>query len=136
MIGLERVFDKVGIGAIVVAALGCAACFPALGTLAATFGLGFLGQYEGTIINGLLPLFTMGVLFIHGYGWYKNQSHWRGLLSVIGPLTILITLYPLWQYSWSVYLFYSALILMLTVSIADLICPVPAHCKLRGLDNE
>lgn len=135
MIGIEQVLDKVGIGGIVVTALGCTACFPALGALAATLGLGFLGQLEGTITNALLPFFAICVLIVNCYGWYKNQIHWRGLLSIIGPLAILITLYPLWQYGWSVYLFYSALILMLTVSIADLIWSVPSHCNLRSLSN-
>jgi len=127
MIGIERVLDKLGSGGVVIAALGCTACFPALGALAAALGLGFLGQFEGTIINALLPLFTIFVLVVNCYGWYKNQVHWRGLLSVIGPLIILTTLYPLWQYGWSVSIFYSALILVLTVSIADLIWPVPPH---------
>jgi mercuric ion transport protein len=135
MIGIERVLDKLGSGGVVIAALGCTACFPALGALAAALGLGFLGQFEGMIINALLPLFAIFVLAVNCYGWYKNQVHWRGLLSVIGPIVILVTLYPLWQYGWSVYLFYSALILMLTVSIADLIWPVPTYCKLSSLDN-
>ena len=31
MIGIERVLDKLGSGGVVIAALGCTACFPALG---------------------------------------------------------------------------------------------------------
>ncbi|HAN26601.1 MAG TPA: mercury transporter MerC, partial [Haliea salexigens] len=34
--------DKVGVGGVIIAALSCAGCFPALGALAATLGLGFL----------------------------------------------------------------------------------------------
>ena len=45
--------DKVGVGGVIIAALSCAACFPALGALAATLGLGFLSQLEGLAINKL-----------------------------------------------------------------------------------
>jgi len=129
MISIESVLEKVGAGGVVIATLGCTACFPALGALAAALGLGFLSPFEGALINALLPLFALCVLVVNGYGWYKNRVHWRGLLSVIGPLVILATLYPLWQYGWSVYVFYGALMLVLTVSIADLFWAVPSHAN-------
>ena len=44
---LNSTLDKIGIGGVIVAALSCATCFPALGALAATLGLGFLSQLEG-----------------------------------------------------------------------------------------
>ena len=127
--------DKIGLGGVVVAALSCTACFPALGALAATLGIGFLGQLEGVAINTLLPLFAAIALAVNGYGWYQHRVHWRGLMAILGPIAILATLYPLWQYGWSTYLFYSALILMLAVSVADLTwpakrdCPIPAVAK-------
>jgi mercuric ion transport protein len=127
--------DKVGVGGIIIAALSCAACFPALGALAATLGLGFLSQLEGLAINKLLPIFASIALAVNAYGWYQHRIHWRGILSILGPMAILATLYPLWQYGWSTYLFYSALILMLAVSVADLIwpamkvCPIPEVAK-------
>tara|TARA_R110000787_G_scaffold192081_2_gene303604 strand:+ start:1629 stop:1802 length:174 start_codon:yes stop_codon:yes gene_type:complete len=43
--------DKVGVGGVIIAALSCAGCFPALGALAATLGLGFLSQLEGVAIT-------------------------------------------------------------------------------------
>lgn len=122
--------DKIGVGGVIVAALSCAGCFPALGALAATLGLGFLSQLEGMAINTLLPLFASIALAVNAYGWYQHRKHWRGVLSTLGPIAILATLYPLWQYGWSTYLFYCALILMLVVSVADLIWPARQACRI------
>ena len=130
MTRLVRYIDKIGVGGVIIAALSCAACFPALGTLAAALGLGFLSQLEGVAINRLLPAFAGLALTVNAYGWYQHRIHWRGLLSVSGPIAILATLYPLWQYGWSTYLFYGALVLMLVVSFADQICPPKAVCSL------
>ena len=122
--------DKVGVGGVILAALSCAGCFPALGALAATLGLGFLSQLEGLAINTLLPIFASIALAVNAYGWYQHRKHWRGVLSILGPIAILATLYPLWKYGWSTYLFYYALILMLVVSVADLIWPAKQGCKI------
>jgi len=122
--------DKLGVGGVIIAALSCAACFPALGALAATFGLGFLSQFEGVAINKLLPLFAVMALVVNCYGWFRHHNHWRGMLSVLGPVAILATLYPLWQYGWSSYLFYAALLLMLVVSVLDLIWPAAKNCPI------
>ena len=58
MNGFSRLFDKTGALGSLIAAMGCASCFPALGALAASVGLGFLAQFEGIFINTLLPLFA------------------------------------------------------------------------------
>jgi mercuric ion transport protein len=129
---LVSALNKVGVGGVFIAALSCTACFPALGALAATFGLGFLSQLEGLAINTLLPLFALIALAVNSYGWSQHQHHGRGLLSVLGPIAILATLYPLWQYGWSTYLFYVALVLMLLVSIVDLLWPATRPCHLPG----
>ena len=52
------VLDKDGFGGVIIAALSCAACFPGLGALASTVGVGFLSLFEGVEINKLLPLFA------------------------------------------------------------------------------
>ncbi|MEJ8569693.1 organomercurial transporter MerC [Elongatibacter sediminis] len=107
----------------VVAALGCAACFPALGALGASLGLGFLATHEGLLINKLLPVFAALALGFNLLYWWRHRVHWRGLLALLGPSAVLLTLYPLWRYGWSTYLFYAALALMLSVSILDVIKP-------------
>ncbi len=53
-----RVADKAGVLGSIVAAIGCASCFPALASLGAAIGLGFLSQYEGLFIRILLPTFA------------------------------------------------------------------------------
>lgn len=56
---IARIADKTGALGSVVSAMGCAACFPALASFGAAFGLGFLNQYEGLFISRLLPLFAV-----------------------------------------------------------------------------
>jgi len=127
---LANALDKVGAGGVIIAALSCTACFPALGVLAAGLGLGFLSQFEGVAINKMLPLFAGIALVANCFGWTQHRRHWRGLLCILGPLGILATLYPLWKYAWSTNLFYVSLLLMLGVSIADLIWPPKRVCPL------
>jgi mercuric ion transport protein len=42
-----------------ISAMGCASCFPALGVLGASLGLGFLATYEGLFINKLFPYWLL-----------------------------------------------------------------------------
>lgn len=128
---INRILDKVGSGGVWLAALSCTACFPALGTLASALGLGFLSPFEGIAVNTLLPMFAILALIVNLYNWYKNQNHFRGTISIIGPIAILITLYPLWIYDWSIYLFYFGICLMVVMSILDIVKPVKeATCKI------
>jgi mercuric ion transport protein len=55
---LSRIGDKAGVLGTLVSAMGCAACFPAIASLGAAAGLGFLSHWEGLFINTLLPLFA------------------------------------------------------------------------------
>ncbi len=125
-IGIEMfstVVEKIGSVGVVVSAMGCAACFPALGALAGTLGLGFLAQFEGVFINKLLPAFAILVLIANTWGWLRHRVHIRGLISILGPVAVLATLYPLWSYGWSTTLFYVALATMFAVSIIDIVKP-------------
>lgn len=111
--------------------MGCAACFPALGSLGATLGLGFLSAYEGMIINVLLPVFASIALTSNLINWLGHRRHIRGTISILGPIAVLATLYPLWKYNWSTYLFYGALALMFAVALADLVKPVSPDLNRR-----
>ena len=122
-----RISDKVGSIGSMVAAMGCAACFPALGSIAAALGMGFLAQWEGMFINTLLPLFAAIALFANAFSWLSHRQWHRGILGTLGPTFVLLTLYPLWKYGWSTYLLYAGLILMLVVAIWDL--RSPPHVK-------
>ena len=120
--------DNVGTLGVWVAALSCPACFPALISLASALGLGFLSTFEGIAINYLLPFFALLVLLSNLYSWYQHRNHFRGLLSVLSPILILLVLYIFWTFSWSRQLFYIVLFFMPLVAIFDLVKPAATRC--------
>lgn len=125
---VTRIADKLGALGSVVAASGCAICFPALASIGAAIGLGFLAQWEGLFINTLLPLFAGIALLANTLGWLAHRQWHRSALGMLGPTLVLLTLYPLWQYGWSTYLLYAGLALMLGVAIWDLASPANRQC--------
>ena len=128
---LNQLFEKTGSIGAIIAAMGCAACFPALGSLAAMLGLGFLAQFEGIFINTLLPIFAALALAANFYAFTLHKNIMRGILGIAGPLMVLLTLYPLWTYGWSTYLFYAGLLLMLVSSLLELIYPSRKACAVK-----
>ncbi|GLZ89353.1 hypothetical protein Pres01_54040 [Metapseudomonas resinovorans] len=50
---VTRIADKTGSLGVLVSAMGCALCFPALASLGAAIGLGFLSQWDGLFITTL-----------------------------------------------------------------------------------
>ena len=125
---MTRLFDKTGALGAIVAAMGCASCFPALGALASTFGLGFLAQFEGLFINTLLPIFAWIALAANVISFISHRRWFRLTAGITGPIMVLLTLYPLWMYGWSTYLFYAGLIIMLSVSVWDIVSPPAKYC--------
>lgn len=126
---LTRAADKTGALGTVVAAMGCAMCFPALAGIAGALGMGFLAQWEGLFINTLLPLFAWIALIANGLGWLGHRQWHRSLLGMAGPCMVLLTLYPFWKYDWSTYLLYTGLVMMLAVAIWDLVSPATRKCE-------
>jgi mercuric ion transport protein len=136
MLWLIKIFDKsVSLGAIV-AAMGCASCFPALGALGASLGLGFLAQFENLLINTLLPVFAWIVIVSNTLSFILHRIWFRLLIGIVGPVLVLLTLYPLWTYGWSTYLFYAGLALMLVVSIVDIKFPPEKTCGAQKSSGE
>lgn len=129
MNGFSRLFDKTGAFGTLIAAMGCASCFPALGSLAAGLGLGFLAQFEGIFINTLLPLFAAIALGANLLSFFSHKVWYRTLAGITGPAMVLLTMYPLWSYGWSTYLLYAGIILMLVVSIWDILSPPKKLCS-------
>ena len=115
--------DKTSSFGSLLAALSCAGCFPALGSLGAALGLGFLAQYEGFLFRTLLPALAALALLVNAYAWFRHRSMVRGFLSVAGPAAVLSALLMFWQYEWSIYLFYAGLGLMLATSIFSIVRP-------------
>ena len=123
---LTRITDKASSVGSVVAAMGCAMCFPAIASLGAAFGMGFLSQWEWVFIETILPLFASLALA-------ANASHhqWhRSLLGIVGPSMVLLSLYSFFPYAWSAYVTYSGLAIMVIVSIWDLLYPVNKVCDV------
>lgn len=121
-------FDKTGSLGAIVAAMGCAACFPAIGSLAATLGLGFLAQFEGLFINTLLPVFAAIALAANLIAGLSHRRPLRVLAGIAGPSMVLATLYLFWTDAWSTDMFYAGLVLMLVVSIWDIVQPPHRAC--------
>ncbi|WP_019195325.1 organomercurial transporter MerC [Afipia birgiae] len=86
---LTRTADKAGLIGVIVSAMGCAACFPAIASLGAAIGLGFLSQYEGVFIHYLLPLFAGIALLANVIGGLRHRQRPRMLLGVTGPILVL-----------------------------------------------
>lgn len=129
---LGRIGDKVSSLGALLSALGCAMCFPAIASLGAAVGLGFLSQWEGLFVNTLLPAFAWLALIINTLGWLSHRQWHRSLLGMIGPVLLLLSLYPWFKYGWSSYVTYAALGLMVAVSIWDLLSPAHRRCTADG----
>jgi mercuric ion transport protein len=109
--------------------MSCAGCFPALGSLGAALGLGFLAQYEGFMFRKLIPGLAVLALIVNAWSWHRYRRLGRGLFSVAGPIAVLAALLVLWSHDWSIYLFYAGIALMLAASIFDLLRPVRPQCQ-------
>lgn len=119
---VTRAADKAGVIGAIVSAIGCAACFPALGSLGAALGLGFLSQYEGIFIRILLPLFAVIALAANVISWRRHRKLMRGVISILGPLLVLAAVFVMRGMGIrSGFLLYPGLVLMVVVAIWDLV---------------
>lgn len=126
---ITRLFDKTGAIGVILAAMGCASCFPAFGALGASLGLGFLAHYEGVFINTLLPVFAWIGIASNVALFLSHRVIYRLLAGIAGPIMILLTMGPLWTYDWSTYLLYTGIGTMMVVAIWDLISPARKVCS-------
>ncbi|HUF21274.1 MAG TPA: organomercurial transporter MerC [Burkholderiales bacterium] len=125
---ISRIGDKAGSLGSVVAAMGCAACFPAIASLGAAIGLGFLSRWEWVLIETVLPLLAGFALLVNALGWFSHRQWHRSVLGVLGPTILLLSLYPWFKYGWSSYATYAGLAMMVAVSIWDLVAPANRRC--------
>jgi mercuric ion transport protein len=126
---ITRIGDKAGSLGSVVAAMGCAACFPAIASLGAALGLGFLSQWEWMFIETVLPLLAGFALLVNALGWVSHRQWHRSALGVLGPSIVLLSLYPWFKYGWSSYATYAGLAMMVAVSGWDLVSPANRRCN-------
>ena len=126
---ITRVADKAGALGSVVAAASCPVCFPALASLGAAAGLGFLGAYEGLFITTLLPLFAALALVANALGWLRHRQWHRSLLGMIGPAMVLAAMLLFFGQWWTARLLYAGLALMVGVALWDLASPPHRRCS-------
>jgi len=107
------------LGAIV-SAMSCPMCFPAVASLGAAMGLGFLEQWEPLFRQTLMPLFAGLVIMANGVGWFSHRK-WRfSLFRMTGPVLVLLALYPLFGWDSRNGILYSGLAMMVGFAIWDL----------------
>ena len=126
---ITRIADKTGALGSVVSAMGCAACFPAIASVGAVIGLGFLQQYEELFISRLLPLFAAVALLANVLGWLSHRQWHRSLFGSIGPAIVLIAAFTMEEK-----LLYVGLAMMVGVSIWDFVSPANRRCGPDGCE--
>ena len=130
-----RIADKTGVLGSIVSAMGCAVCFPAIASLGAAIGLGFLSQYEGLFIRILLPAFAGVALLAQLIGGWQHRRWRRAALGATGPVLVLAAVVVMrasgHRTGW---LLYPGLLLMVAVSIWDLLSPPRNACEATTHD--
>ena len=109
--------------------MGCAFCFPAIASPGAAIGLGFLARWEGFLLTRALPAAAILTLIVNFLGYFHHRQWYRSLPGVIGPLTILLVLNFWFATHWRTDAIYSALGLMVLVSVRDIFRPANRRCK-------
>ncbi|RUM94241.1 MAG: mercury transporter MerC [Thiothrix sp.] len=132
MVVFTRMGEKSGAFGSVVAAMGCAACFPALASLGAAIGLGFLTRWEDLFMTTLIPLFAWIALLASTLGWFSHRQWHRSLLGMAGPTLVLLSLYPWFMYPWFKLTLFAGLSLMVIVAIWDLMSPRHHRCEIKN----
>ena len=115
---MTRVADKAGALGSIVSAMGCGACFPALASLGAALGLGFLSQFEAVFVTVLLPLFAALALLANALGWFNHRQWHRSVLGMVGPAIVLVASFTVAEK-----LLYVGLATMVAVSVWDFVSP-------------
>lgn len=130
---MTRSAEKAGSVGSLIAAASCPACLPALASLGAAMGLGFLSGYEGLMITTLLPLFAGIALLANALGWFSHRQWRRSVLGMVGPALVLAGLWLFFGQWWNAML-YAGLAFMVGVSLWDLLSPAHRRCGLDGCD--
>jgi mercuric ion transport protein len=124
---MTRVANKAGALGSIVSAMGCGACFPALASLGAALGLGFLSQFEVVFITVLLPLFAGLALLANALGWFSHHQWHRSVLGMVGPTIVLIA-----SFTGAERLLYVGLAAMVAVWVWDFVAPANRRCGPDG----
>ncbi|MGH8307773.1 MAG: organomercurial transporter MerC [Gammaproteobacteria bacterium] len=134
---LSRWADKTGVIGIIVSSMGCAMCFPAMASIGAAIGLGFLTQWESVFVHLLIPLFALLALLANALGWFNHRQWHRSLLGSIGPAIALIGWYTfiagVLPTNGARGVLYAGLAVMLLAGIWDLVAPARHRRTVDGV---
>lgn len=128
MTPIARIAEKAGALGIIVSSMACAGCFPALASLGAAIGLGFLQQYESLFVLRIIPLFAVLAFLANALGWFAHRQWRRSLLGASGPAMVFAGAFFLFGSAWMRPLVYLGIVLMVGVSIWDLAWPANRRC--------
>jgi len=117
---LSKIGESTGALGSVISAMGCAMCFPAIASIGAAIGLGFLDQWEQLFRTTLMPIFALLALLASVLGWFAHHNFMRSLFGVIGPILVLLALYPLFSSSSRNTVLYTGLALMVAFAVWDI----------------
>lgn len=131
---ITRAADKAGAFGNIVAAMGCAACFPALASLGTAIGLGFLSDYEGLILSRWLPWLAALAFLANALGGLRHRQWDRSLLGRLGPAIVFVVTFWFLGHWWTANLVYVGLALMAGVAVWDLAAPPSRRCGQDGCD--
>ena len=131
-----RIADKTGVLGSIVSAMVCAVCFPAIASLGAAIGLGFLSHYEGLFIRILLPVFAGIALLAQLLGGWQHRRWRRAALGATGPVMVLAAVFVMRASSYRTgWLLYPGFLLMVAVAIGDLLSPPRNACEATTHDT-
>ena len=139
-IRLSRILDKTGVLGTIVSGASCAVCFPALASIGAAVGLGFLSRWEGLFVHVLIPIFLLIALLANALGWFAHRQWHRAALGSAGPLIALFADLGMTRHFLPVefarVLFYAGIALMAIISIWDMLNPAHKRCAIPATDGK
>ncbi len=137
---ISRILDKTGVLGTIVSGLSCTMCFPALASIGAAVGLGFLSRWEGFFVHILIPVFLVIILLANSLGWFAHHQWQRSLLEDIGPVIALFGDQGMVQHFLPVemarILLYAGLVFMVMIAIWDMVSPAHKRCPVPSEDNK
>ena len=136
---LAHIGDKTGVLGTIISGMGCVMCFPALASIGAVIGLGFLTRWESLFVHILIPLFAGIALLANALGWFSHHQWHRSAMGMVGPSLVLIGTYAFTSHLLNPEtargLFYIGLVIMFVVAIWDLFSPATRKCSPQKITN-
>lgn len=136
-----RVVDNAGVVATIVGSFSCVACFPAIASIGAALGLGFMSRWEGVSVRYLIPLFAVIVLAANVAGWRSHRDWRRLFVGVAGPILALIGAFGLMGVLGFTHgflpaniargVFYAGLAVMIISAAWDWVRPAKGRCRVE-----